>query len=78
VTDQRVLFYPHKFDSATDGEAWQRDLESITRVSIAPRGRNLFDGSIRRRLRIDGETTEYFVVNRVHALVDAISSAAGL
>jgi hypothetical protein len=77
LTDQRVVFYPHKFDSAIGGRPWECDLKSISKVSTAPRGRNPFDGSIRRRLQIDGQTTELFVVNKVDSVVEAIEEATG-
>jgi hypothetical protein len=79
LTDQRVAFYPHKLDSSTGGLSWECEIETVTKVSVAPRGRNPFDGSMRRRLRIDcGDKSEYFVVNKVGTIVTAIEQAAGL
>ena len=77
LTDQRVLFDPHKLDSATGGTAWECSLTSITGVGMAARGSNPFNGSLRRRLRIAcGESAEHFVVNKGHAIVSAIQQAA--
>jgi hypothetical protein len=77
VTDQRAVFYPHGVDSATGGVTWECELASISRVQVAPRGRNPFDGSMRRRLQIDGgAVSEYFVVNKVADVVAAIEEAA--
>jgi hypothetical protein len=77
LTDQRLLFYPHKFDSATGGKGWECTLSSISGVGMSARGSNPFNGSMRRRLKIDtGATTEYFVVNNGEAVVAAIERAA--
>jgi hypothetical protein len=51
-------------------------LSSITNVAKAPRGSNLFDGSLRRRLQVDHDgTIDYFVVPHVDAIVAAIQDA---
>jgi hypothetical protein len=73
LTDQRVLFYPHWFDRAAGGKRWECTLESITGLGTADRGSDPFDGSLRRRLRIDcGDSAEYFVVNNGEAISTAI------
>lgn len=78
LTDQRVLFYPHKFDSATGGKAWECALASISGVGMSARGHNPFNGSMRRRLQIDcGEAVEFFVVNKGESIVTAIQQALG-
>jgi hypothetical protein len=55
LTDQRVLFYPHKLDSSTGGKSWESALGSIANVGLSERGRNPFDGSMRRRLKIESD-----------------------
>jgi GRAM domain len=76
LTDQRLVFAPHKIDAATGGAGWQCSLRSISSVSVAPRGKNLFDGSLRRRLMVtsDGAVT-YFVVPKVADVASAIMTA---
>ncbi|MFN8022090.1 MAG: hypothetical protein U0Q03_11235 [Acidimicrobiales bacterium] len=77
LTNQRVLFYAHRLDSSTGGKNWACDLSSITNVGLAERGRNPFDGSMRRRLRIEFEgAIELFVVNGAESIAEAIRSAA--
>lgn len=77
LTDQRVLFYAHRIDSSTGGKAWSCDLRSITNVDLAKRGRNPFDGSVRRRLRIEcGGAIELFVVNKAESIADTIRRVA--
>jgi len=77
LTDQRLLFYPHRFDSSTGGINWACDLRSVTNVGLAARGRNPFDGSMRRRLRIEcAEEIGLFVVNKAESIAAAIRSAA--
>jgi hypothetical protein len=78
LTDQRVLFYPHKLDSSTGGRNWECDLASITSVGLSERGRNPFNGSMRRRLKIDSDgATEFFVVNKAESIAAAIRTATG-
>lgn len=78
LTDQRVLFYPHKLDSATGGKTWECPLASVSDVGVSRRGCNPFTGSNRRRLTIESDgATNFFVVNKVDAIVAAILQAAG-
>ena len=77
LTDQRVLFYPHKLDSSTGGNNWECDLASITSVGVSERWSNPFNGSMRRRLKVDCDgVTDYFVVNGADKIAEAIRSAA--
>jgi hypothetical protein len=78
LTDQRVVFYPHKLDSSTGGKNWECPLKSISEVRMSARGFNPFNGSMRRRLQIDrtGATT-LFVVNRADSIIAAIREEAG-
>lgn len=76
LSDRRVLFYPHKFDSSTGGRPWECALAEIVAVGLAGRGSNPFNGSMRRRLRIDRPASvDYFVVNKGEVIVDAIRQA---
>lgn len=79
LTDQRVLFYPHKLDSSTGGKEWERDLVSVTTVGLAEQRFNPFDGSMRRRLKIEcDDAADFFVVNKAESIATAIRAAAGL
>lgn len=76
VTSQRVCFYPHKFDATTGGSHWECTLASVSRVCLAPRGFNPFNGSLRRRVQIEyADATEHFVVNYASDVIAAIGSA---
>ena len=77
LTNQRLLFYPTTLERKVGGVDWECSLASITDVGRAPRGRNLFDGSLRRRLQIESAgATDYFVVNFVaNGLIDEINKA---
>jgi hypothetical protein len=76
LTDQRVLFYPHKLDGRTGGQNWECDLAAITHVGLSERGRNPFDGSMRRRLKIEhDDSVELFVVNKAESIATAIRAA---
>ena len=76
LTDQRLVFYAHKFDSSTGGQDWECALTSISDVDVAPRGWHPFNGEMRRRLRVDYDgTIERFVVNHVQRIVAAIDRA---
>lgn len=78
LTDQRVLFYSHKLDDSTGGKNWECDLDSITSVGLSERGRNPFDGSMRRRLKIESDgASDSFVVNKAESIATAIRTAAG-
>jgi hypothetical protein len=78
LTNQRVVFYPHKLDALTGGKSWECDLVSIASVGVAEQDYKPFDGSMRRRLRIQcADTAEHFVVSKVEAIVAAIGAAAG-
>ncbi len=79
LTNQRLLFRPHKLDSATGGDSWECPLHSISNTAIAPRGRNPFDGSLRRRLTVTtGGDVNYFIVWKVSKVISAISAASAL
>lgn len=77
LTNQRLLFYPHGLDGATGGKSWQCELRDIADETIAPRGVNPFNGSMRRRLGIAvGDSVDLFVVNKVADVAEAILRAA--
>lgn len=84
LTNQRLVFTPHKLDGATGGESWSRDLGRISRVAIEPRHLGLPlvtpNVGLRRRLRIEEHdgTVNVFVVNRVEDVVSAIAAAIAL
>lgn len=60
------------------GQDWECDLASITSVGLSERGHNPFDGSMRRRLKIECDgATDFFVVNKAKSVATAIRTAAG-
>jgi hypothetical protein len=78
LTNQRVVFYPHKLDAVTGGKSWECDLASIANLRVAEQAYKPFDGSMRRRLEIEcAGTAEYFVVSKVESVVSAIGAATG-
>ena len=78
LTSRRVAFHPHKLDNVTGGNSWECDLTVITDVGLSERGSNPFNGSMRRRLKIESAVgTEYFVVNKAEEVASSIRSAMG-
>jgi hypothetical protein len=73
ITSERVIFYPHKVDEVTGAGMWTSELDQISNASVAPRGRNPFNGSLRQRLMVVGANgTELFVLRSPNEVVDAI------
>ena len=73
VTNLRVVFVAHGFDQATGGHNWDCPRGAVTRVDIAPRGRNPFNGSLRKRLRITSTNDSHlFVVNQPRKFIDKL------
>ena len=70
LTNQRVLFTPHRFDYIFAGEKWEGEVAEIQQVGKEPHdrrlsGTTLFSGALRDRLRLtfkDGSVV-LFVVN---------------
>jgi hypothetical protein len=74
VTNQRVVFVPHAIDKNTGGQSWEVLPQEITAVDVAPRGKNIFNGSIRRRLRITTQSsTEHFVIGNADEVAAEIA-----
>jgi GRAM domain len=77
LTNHRLVFLPHRFDAATGGHPWEVSLRAVSLADLAPRGSNLFDGSMRRRLRVmtadDG--AEHFVVSKPGEVASRIERA---
>ncbi len=79
---ERLSFEPHGFDRAIDRlidtpGGWSATLSEITEVGEEPRGKNPFDGSLRKRLRIvtaDGQR-QLFVVNGLDEAVQRLQAA---
>jgi hypothetical protein len=78
LTDQRMVFQAHRFDTARGGDSWQIDLHNIASIEEEPR--QSADAALptaaglRRRLRIvlrDG-TVELFVINRLTASIKVL------
>jgi hypothetical protein len=66
LTNRRLVFLPHWLDASTGGQEWGVALADVSSADVAPRGRGLFDGSMRARLRVTtARGVEHFVVSRV-------------
>ena len=76
LTNRRVLFAPRTLVKGPEGDPWECEHDAITDVGLSERGRNPFDGSLRRRLRIahDG-TVDLFVVSKAKSVAAAIHHA---
>lgn len=76
LTNLRLVFCPHKLDNATGGSGWECMLAAVRSTGMSPRGFNPFNGSVRRRLQIECDVgIEYFVVNSVTTIAEAIERA---
>ena len=67
VADGRLTFTPHGLDRSIGGTAFDVLLTEIVSIDMAPRTFDLFNGGMRKRLRVrlvDG-VEALFVVNRV-------------
>jgi hypothetical protein len=75
VTTVGVLLRPHWFDRLTGGGERRIDLGEITRVHVADRGSNPFDGSLRNLLVIEtSHQNQYFVVANAEKACATIES----
>lgn len=76
LADDRLVFVPNWFEKVLRGGSWTCQLAAITGVGVADRGLNPVSGAWRRRLVVvhDGRE-DYFVVNHVNQIVDAIELA---
>jgi hypothetical protein len=66
VADGRLTFTPHGWDSSIGGAVFDVLLTDIVSIDLAPRTFELFNGGLRKRLRlrlVDG-VEALFVVNR--------------
>ena len=81
LTDRRLVHHTHGMEKAlTETQDWAAPLFAITMVDTAPvslRGRDLFTGGLRRRLRVTTQDgmQHLFVVNGVSRWVDRITTA---
>jgi hypothetical protein len=78
LTDRRIVFVPHAFDRDLWGRAWSCPLSEIAEVGEEPRTWGLFDGGMRRRLRVTPNRGDkaLFVVNKLRDAVQQIRAAA--
>ena len=76
VTNYRLLFNPHIFDFILFGKKWNVHLKEVKSITKAAGGKNLFNGSIRERLKITqkNQIEDYFVVRDIDKLINRISN----
>ena len=73
ATNRRIVFAPHGVDLTAGLAPWELDVASLREISIAPRGRNPFDGSLRRRLEIKSNRgADVFVVPKVGRVAERL------
>lgn len=77
LTEQRLLFQPHRIDALTGGKAWSAPLASILAAGTEARNGDPFSGGLRTRLRLDiaGSGPELFVVNKIDEVIEKITRA---
>lgn len=80
VTNRRLLFAPHLFDSILGGETRTIFLTEITQISTQNAGGDTFGGGLRNRLRIDlkNGANELFVINKLDKIIDKLQSHIAL
>jgi len=76
LTNIRLIFMPKRFDSATGGLAWTRDLADVRgrhRTTTLRRSIRHPGCCLRRRLRLEarGSDVDIFLVNRCRGLNEA-------
>jgi hypothetical protein len=75
ITSERLVFIAVAGSRARGAKDWQIEFRDVLKADVAPRGYALWDGSLRRRLRIFDSSglVEYFVVWRPKELAKAIN-----
>jgi hypothetical protein len=75
ITSERLVFIAAVGSRARGAKDWQIEFRDVLKADVAPRGYGVWDGSLRRRLRISGSSglVEYFVVWRPKELDKAIN-----
>lgn len=77
LTNFRLIFQPHRMDSALKGRSWSSMLDQIQEVAIDLPDGSHFTGGMRTRLLIRTEAeTNLFVVNHVETAVYQIKQAS--
>ncbi|WP_194820343.1 hypothetical protein [Nocardia sp. XZ_19_385] len=77
LTQTRLLFEPNQLDGATGGRSWHAPLGAIRAVGAQEADGSLFNGGLRRRLRLelsDG-SVELFVVNKLDEVLGILDQA---
>ncbi len=73
ITNLRVIFIPHLFDSATGGEQMTFPLQDLHEIGTQPSGGDFFGGGMRDRLRLVHRSgMELFVVNKLPVVIENI------
>ena len=76
LTNERLVFAPHRFDDVLGGESWSRRRQDVEDVAVEPSGVHPFSGALRPRLRIVFlDAVELFVVPRVADVVQRLKAA---
>jgi hypothetical protein len=77
VTDKRVIFQPHRLDSASGGQWWEVRLADVSSIGETPPG--LGPNNLRTSLWLDVKSSdnEYFLVNGLHDVIRRLTEATG-
>ncbi len=77
LTNQRVVFCPHRFDYVLGGQGWAGSLNDIDGFGEEAPNSEPFSGGLRTRLAINlrNGTKELFVVNQLGPVIERLQSA---
>lgn len=83
LTDQRILFCPHRVDGLLFGKPWSVELAAVSEIGVEPKGSgkaSKFGGGMRDRLRIrtaDGSEDLFVVKQLEEEVLPTLRAAAG-
>lgn len=80
ITNRRIIFHPHILDRILFGRKLSLLLNEIDSASAEPGGKNLFNGALRDRLKVEliNGSSYFFVVNGIDTLKNAIINACNI
>lgn len=77
VTSRRLIFVPNPYGRSRGAARFETRFKEVTEIVLAPRGRTIWDGSWRRRVRVTTRTgqTAYFIAWRPRQMLALIERA---
>jgi hypothetical protein len=76
LTERRLLFRPNGIErTLLFGKEWEAPRAQLRAFGVEPKGRGLFDGSLRERLRVETTTgpPQFFVVPKPSDVADRLT-----